>query len=88
MYIYTDFYIWQTRALNRTSSLVTKQIENKFLDALCGYYKVDDEDELPAEVQEISLGEMFEAEKTAAEMRAKMVRSRTHARHVMLIGPQ
>jgi hypothetical protein len=43
------------------------------LDALCGYYKVDDEDELPIEVQEISLGEMFEAEKSAAEIRAKMV---------------
>ena len=44
------------------------------MDALCGYYNVDDEDELPTEVQEISLGEMFEAEKSAAEIRAKMVR--------------
>lgn len=47
-------------------------IENKFLDALCGLYDVEDEDLLPQEVQEISLGEMFEAEKTPAEMRARM----------------
>mmetsp|Transcript_45943 Transcript_45943/g.92714 ORF Transcript_45943/g.92714 Transcript_45943/m.92714 type:complete len:247 (+) Transcript_45943:110-850(+) len=47
-------------------------IENKFLDALCGYYGKDDEDDLPQEVQEISLGEMFEADKSPNEMRARM----------------
>ena len=49
------------------------QIENKFLDVLCGLYGVEDEDDLPQEVQDISLGEMFEQRSSAADMRAKMV---------------
>lgn len=53
---------------------IALQIENKFLDALCGFYHVDDEDELPAEIREISLGEMFEEQKSPSEMREKMVR--------------
>jgi hypothetical protein len=51
----------------------TQKIENKFLDALCGYYGKDDEDDLPQEIQEISLGEMFESDKSPAEMRARIV---------------
>jgi hypothetical protein len=47
-------------------------IENKFLDTLCGLYGVEDEDELPAEIQEISLGEMFEAGTPLEEIRTRM----------------
>ena len=50
------------------------QIENKFLGALCGFYGVGDEEELPASVQEISFGEMFEAKLSADQMRQIMVR--------------
>mmetsp|Transcript_56784 Transcript_56784/g.128705 ORF Transcript_56784/g.128705 Transcript_56784/m.128705 type:complete len:94 (+) Transcript_56784:112-393(+) len=49
-------------------------IENKFLGALCGFYGVEDEEELPASVQEISFGEMFEAKLSADQMRQIMVR--------------
>jgi len=57
----------------QTNEKNSNQIENKFLDALCGYYKVDDEDELPSEIQEISLGEMFESDKSVGEIREKMM---------------
>lgn len=50
-----------------------KKIENKFLDTLCGYYDVEDEDELPQEIQEISIGEMFEAGTAIEDIRTKMV---------------
>jgi hypothetical protein len=45
------------------------------LDTLCGYYGVEDEDELPQEIQEISIGEMFEAGTAIEDIRVKMVQS-------------
>ena len=47
-------------------------IENKFLEQLSGLYGVDDEDDLPSEIQDISLSEMFDSGETIDVIRAKV----------------